>query len=187
VLNPVRGGEPHSTTCSLIRDSQVGSAGDFHAGEGQPLTEGRLPGSHWELLQEHTKANQGYPKMVEVLPDDSSMWPKSLAGMKKYQSKLTAVDGILLFGDRVVIPKSLSMEVLGTLHSGHQGITSMLARRVTSVWWPLMSEDVAKVREACMECHSNAPSQTKEPPVSPPKPEYLFQQMCRDFFSIKGH
>jgi hypothetical protein len=59
----------------------------------------------WDRLQEHARENQGYQRIVEVLPDNPSTWPKSLAGMVKYHTKLTAVDGILLFGDRVVIPK----------------------------------------------------------------------------------
>jgi hypothetical protein len=100
---------------------------------------------------------------------------------------MTAVEGILLSGDRVVVPESLHAEVLGTLHSGHQGIMSMLARGASSVWWPNMQEAVAGVRASCQEGHGNALSQPKEPPVEPPKPEYPFQQICGDYFSLRGH
>jgi hypothetical protein len=62
----------------------------------------------------------------------------------------------------------------------------MMARGSASVWWPRMKEDVVRVQSLCSECHANALSQPKEPPVDPPTQTYLFQLVCAEFFSLKG-
>jgi hypothetical protein len=77
--------------------------------------------------------------------------------------------------------------VLGTLHSGHQGFTSMLARGMASVWWPRVKEDVTRVREACREYDLNAPSQQKEPTVESVQPEYPLQLVCAYYLAMAGH
>lgn len=95
-------------------------------------------------------------------------------------------DGVVLLGDRPIIPRSLRTEVLATLHAGHQGTTSMISRATTAVWWPGVNDDIARLRARCKQCMSNAPSQPKSPPVSPPSPAYPFQEICADYFSVKG-
>jgi hypothetical protein len=80
----------------------------------------------WERLRVEAKADLGYQKMVEALPYDPRSWPKGLEGMARYRDSLSSVDRVLMFGDRVVVPKSLRREVLGTLHAEHQGVTCML-------------------------------------------------------------
>ena len=95
--------------------------------------------------------------------------------------------GVLLFGERVVIPRGLRQEVLGTLNSGHQGVSSMAGRAGQSVWWPNISGDLVETRERCQECHRNTPSQQPEPPVALPEVRYPFQMMCGDYFALQGY
>ena len=100
---------------------------------------------------------------------------------------LSVVNGILLYGDRVVIPKGLRQEVLGTLHSSHQGVSSMAGLVGQSVWWPNISWDIVETRARCLECHRNTPSQQLEPPAALPQVRYPFQMMCGDYFALQGH
>ena len=62
----------------------------------------------------------------------------------------------------------------------------MAARADAAVWWPGLREELAKVRERCLECQTKSPSQLKEPPVDPPNPQYPFQMMCGDYFTLRG-
>jgi hypothetical protein len=114
------------------------------------------------------------------------MWPEDVKEMYRYRDMLSSAAGVLMYGDRVVVPRALRGEVLATLHAGHQGVTSMLARGMSSVWWPGMKEDVLGVRRACGECDSNAPSQSREPPPELSQPEYPFQRICADYFAVAG-
>ena len=48
-------------------------------------------------------------------------------------AELSVCNGLLLRGDRIVIPLSLQSEILGKLHCGHQGITKCRERARQSV------------------------------------------------------
>ena len=91
-----------------------------------------------------------------------------------------------MYKDRVVIPKQLRPNVLETLHSAHQGITKMIARAATSVFWPGITRDIEETRKQCTHCDRMAPSQPAAPPTTLSYPEYPFQKVCADFFTYKG-
>jgi len=57
-------------------------------------------------------------------------------------SELTVVNGLLMRGNRTVIPLALRVEILNKLHTGHQGITKCRERARQSVWWPGLSKQL---------------------------------------------
>ena len=116
----------------------------------------------------------------------SGTWPQGLEEFKRVAGSLTVADGVLLYGDRVVVPESLKPEVLATLHGGHQGVSSMMGRAGQAVWWPGLSADITHVRDRCLECNRNAPSQQKEPPAPLPEVQYPFQMVCSDYMDVRG-
>jgi hypothetical protein len=79
----------------------------------------------WRMMREAAVADEGYQVLVSALPKDPGLWPQEIAGMARYRDKLSSVDGVLMFGDRLVVPKVLRSEVMGTLHAGHQGVKSI--------------------------------------------------------------
>ena len=99
---------------------------------------------------------------------------------------MSVVEGVVVCQGRLVVPLALRVEVLATLHTGHQGITNVWGRASAAVWWPGLYEDISRVRAQCWRCDTNAPSQPKEPPVPLPRVEYPFQQICLDYFSLEG-
>ena len=74
-----------------------------------------------------------------------------------------------------------------SLHSAHQVTTSMRLRAERSMFWPNMAKDIADVRSSCTSCDATFPSQSAEPPITPVSPEYPFQHICSDYFSVAGH
>ena len=54
-------------------------------------------------------------------PDRSSL-PDIIKPYWKYQGDLSVHDNLLLFQNRIVIPKEHQKEILQKLHNGHQGI-----------------------------------------------------------------
>ena len=57
-----------------------------------------------------------------------------------------AVDGgLLMRGNRLVIPSALQAEVLTQLHVGHQGIQKCRERAKQSVWWPGLSSKIEEL------------------------------------------
>ena len=62
----------------------------------------------------------------------------------------------------------------------------MALRAADTVWWPGMSGDIARVREGCLRCRQNAPSQRPEPPTELPETMYPFQHVSSDYFEFSG-
>ena len=59
-----------------------------------------------------------------------------------FRDELAVVNGLILKGDRILIPKSLHEQCLKHLHKSHMGITETLAHAHTSVFWPDMGKDI---------------------------------------------
>ena len=123
----------------------------------------------------------------EGAPDDISAWPVNLKIYHRFRNELTTIGGVILYKARVLIPVMLRKEVLRNLHSAHQGVSSMMARAESSVFWPGISQDIKQVRERCAECNRMAPSQPSMPPKPLLHPEYPFELVCADYFMYKGH
>lgn len=58
------------------------------------------------------------------------------------RDEICEVDGLLLRGFRIIIPKSLKKQVLLLSHEGHPGITSIKNRLRSKMWWPGLDKDV---------------------------------------------
>ena len=120
-------------------------------------------------------------------PETKPQMPPSIQPYWRVRDMLTEHGGIVYMGDRTVIPESLRDRVLSTLHSAHQGTTSMRLRAEKSMFWPNMAADIANTRNHCTSCDAQFPSQSAEPPITPAPPEYPFQHICSDYLSVAGH
>ena len=61
-------------------------------------------------------------------------------------------NGLLLYVERIVIPKPLRRQTLKKIHTGHQGIQKCLERAKTSVWCPGVHHDVENMVKECRTC-----------------------------------
>lgn len=71
---------------------------------------------------------------------------------KPYESELCSVDGVLLRGNRLVIPKTLRNRVIELAHEAHPGIAAMKRRLRQKVWWPLLDKSVENCVKQCKLC-----------------------------------
>ena len=76
----------------------------------------------------------GWPPQSQIKSDLLLYWDA--------RSELTICDGLLLYGSRIIVPKSLQWETLSKIHQGHQGIEKCRLRVSTSVWWPGVSREM---------------------------------------------
>ena len=65
---------------------------------------------------------------------------------------LSVYGNVIYMGDRVVVPEELWQRTLETLHSAHQGTTSMRLRAERNLFWPNMARDIANKRMSCISC-----------------------------------
>lgn len=104
----------------------------------------------------------------------------------KKVEELSMVDGLLVWGNRLVIPESLRDECLDALHAAHQGVTGLNSRARETVYWPNITADLQKVRANCEGCNTYAPSQANLPPHELISPEHPFQMIACDHFTWSG-
>ena len=121
------------------------------------------------------------------LPDEAELWPPELLDYFPHRRHLSLAGDTVVYRSRAVVPATLQAKLLNTAHSGHLGCTSMVARASQSVWWPGMTAEVRRKREACRSCDAAAPSQPAAPPQPLPQAQYPFQMLGSDFFSYGGH
>ena len=107
-------------------------------------------------------------------------WDKCLPIYKAVSAELSQCDGVILRGNRLVIPTSLRMAVVRLAHEGHLGLTKTKQRLRSKVWWPSMDKDVEKACNQCFECQLvSAPN--KPAPVSCTKlPDQPWQHTACD-------
>ena len=143
----------------------------------------------WEKLQQATSEDlemlsslirEGFPieRKHECSADVIAFWP--------YRNSLHLYDGVVLYKDRVVIPRSLQNNALESLHAAHQGCSSMNLTAESTVFWPNITRDIERTRQLCKWCNQNAPSQPKTPPVTPIIPTTPFEAVVADYFQFKG-
>ena len=98
---------------------------------------------------------------------------------------LTIADDLLLYDDRIVVPRSMRLEILERLHEGHLGITKCTARARESVWWPWINQSVQDRVMKCRTCQLTkpAPKETLMPSSFPSRP---WERVGTDLFTHQG-
>ena len=103
------------------------------------------------------------------------------------RESLSSLHGVVLYGTRVVVPKALRKEALENLHAANQGTTGMKARAQACVYWPGINGDIKNRRLQCRGCNEIAPSNPSEPIIFSASPEYPFDHVVTDYFSLYGY
>lgn len=154
--------------------------------DSQKMIEDKLLKSIRSLAQ----ADHQYKRLKEVIiegfPDQKQKLDNDLKEFWSVRSELTVEDGLVLNGQRILIPKALRKDVLSKLHASHLGQTRTLARARQCVFWPNITNDIRNKIQACEKCATRLASQAKEPMIQETKPEWPFQMAGADLCSYGG-
>ena len=144
----------------------------------------------WNMVREATASDATLSLLMEHLqggfPNQGRDLPLELRPFQRYADSLCCVDGVILMGNRIVIPKSLQPSILRALHSVHQGVGAISTRAADSDFWPNITTDIIRIREECTHCHRAAKSNPMQPPCDITPPDYPFQRICADYFSFNN-
>lgn len=100
---------------------------------------------------------------------------------KVRSQELSIQQDCIVWGNRVILPKSLRMEVLQLLHGNHPGITAMKAIARSYVWWPKIDEDIDSFVKHCRKCQHNRQSEPQVPTHFWIKPDRPWSRIHIDF------
>lgn len=72
----------------------------------------------------------------------------------RHQLAIDDTGDMLVFGARIVLPRSMVKETIQTLLGMHQGASKMRHRARLSLYWPHMDVDISNAAASCDECVS---------------------------------
>jgi hypothetical protein len=142
-------------------------------------------------------------KLITETKDDATLqslecmmlsgWPQTRRAVEKYlqdlwniRDDLFSANGLVLFGSRILIPKSLRKEMLTKVHGGHFGIEKCKSRVRQIIYWPNMSKDIEEAVSQCSTCSKFQRQQSHEPLHQHEIPELPWQVLASNIFQLKG-
>ena len=101
--------------------------------------------------------------------------------------ELTVVDGLVLKGQRIVIPNKLRQSCLARLHIAHMGVNKTLYRVRQSVSWPGLIKDINEIISACPACMKYAAKNCVKPLINDLATSKPWEALSIDNFEWKAH
>lgn len=128
--------------------------------------------------EELVKASQSDPQLQRLAEQIPCPWPRryrdcpsALQPFYRSREELGVVDGVLVRGDRLLVPASLRPRLLAAAHEGHQGMVRTKQRIRQHFWWPGMDTAVEELVKSCEACASS--DKTAVPRKAPLQPVRL--------------
>lgn len=144
-----------------------------------------------EKLDEFKKETKNDETLMKLTETVLSGWPKTKSQAAReiqvywnYREEISAVDGILFKGERIIVPTSMRAEMLKRIHESHLGIESCRRRAREVLFWPGMSQRITEIVSSCDVCKTHQKRQTKEPLHPHKVPERPWQKIGVDLFTF---
>lgn len=119
-------------------------------------------------------------------PDTQTTIQQPLRDYFPYREELVTYNGLVLKGDRIVIPQSLQDEMTKKIHASHIGVQGCLRRAREALFWPGMNKVIADEVGRCDICQSSQAAQAKETMISHEISTRPWQKIGCDLFELYG-
>ena len=125
--------------------------------------------------------------IIDGWPDSAKQLPKNLREFWSCKDELSVEDGLVLKGERVLIPTNVRSYILRNIHAGHQGMEKCKLRAKTCVYWKGINADIERTVKTCSICQSNQSSQQAETLLPHDIPDGPWQVLATDIFHLDGN
>ena len=98
-------------------------------------------------------------------PARESQTPASIHAYWDVRDELPELNGVILKGERIVIPPSMRKEMLKKIHQGDMGIEKSKRRARDVLYWSGMNSQIANKVSRCTICLEHCNQNTKEPMI----------------------
>lgn len=124
--------------------------------------------------------------LVAGWPERRSHCPAQAKPFWSVRDDLAEANGLLLYGERVVVPMSLRREVMEAVHEGHFGELKCVQRARSAVYWPGCDDQIRNMVASCSTCQLHR-HKNPAPSLHPVKlPSHPFQMLSADHFQFEG-
>ena len=120
-------------------------------------------------------------------------WPKYAKNVNtlirpyfNVRDELAIDNGIIMRGERPVIPAKLQKEYIKLLHAGHLGIDLTKQRARDVEYWATMNQEIEDELRPCNVCTSLKSHQQKEPLMLYPVPDMPWSTVAADLMDWNG-
>jgi len=108
----------------------------------------------WDKVRAEISSN---PAMLDLLSaiengisDNRKEYTPTVIEYFPFHEHLSTVDGVVMYKGRIAIPPRLRRIVLDNLPAAHQGVTAMMTRADSSIFWPGITTEIQEVRNRCL-------------------------------------
>lgn len=113
-------------------------------------------------------------------------WPSNVDNTELKQffyrkESLSLIEGCILFGSRVVVPKIYRQRVLKQFHKGHPGKERMKSLARSFIYWPYLDQEMNDYVHKCGACLQASKQPVKAELSSWPIPEEQWERVHIDF------
>ncbi len=117
-------------------------------------------------------------------PDTMKEVPTQLREYWSFRDELSVENGLILKGERTIIPHNQRSTILEKLHTGHMGMTKTKLRAKNLVYWININADIEKMCKDCMICQEHKPTQQHETLLQHEVPTGPWETVATDLFEL---
>lgn len=119
-------------------------------------------------------------------PDEKHSLPSQTLPYFNIRDELSIHDGLVFRGERIIVPYSLRVEMMKTVHSSHLGVESSLRRARECLYWPGISAEIKQFVSKCEACRSYETKNQKETLMPHDLPHRPWEKIGIDLFEYDG-
>lgn len=126
-----------------------------------------------------TQIRAGWPESRSEIQDDLKIfW--------NVREELTIINGVVVKGCQLVIPKSMRADIMEKLHYNHLGIEKTKLRARELVYWPNINNDIKNVVRNCNACLTYSNSNSREPILFKELASRPWQNVAIDLYTLEN-
>ena len=133
-------------------------------------------------IQGETEKDSTLQSLIKAI--ETYRWTDSeILDYKRLKDELLVYSGVVLRGNRIVVPSKLREIAIELAHLGHQGIVKTKRLIREKVWFPGIDKMVKEKVDNCLACQAATPSKSSriEPLQMTPLPSGLWKTLAMDF------
>ena len=112
-----------------------------------------LEGIDLQKFREATPGDETLQEVIKLVTVGGEWWRnEKVMKFKTAKDEFSVASGLVLQGDRIVVPRKLKRKVIRIAHSGHQGILKTKSFLRETVWFPGRDKTSQEILRGCIPC-----------------------------------